>query len=180
MDTITKNNWCEEGLKVLAKEGFQKITIDNLCIILKRTKGSFYHHFQNINGYIESLMEYWLEKNTIAFIKQTEQISNAEEKCFKLNKLASSASHKAEQSIRAWSFSNGIVKQYVQKVDDMRMDYLIMLNIQSGMEKKESKDYAIIEYSTLIGIQQLHPNISEEDFTNLYLMFIDKVGIKKR
>ncbi len=171
MKKVDKKNWFEEGLKILANDGFQKITIDNMCTILKVTKGSFYHHFKNIDGYIAALMEYWMEKNTVDFITATEAITNIDEKHIRLNDLAASASQKAEQVIRAWSFSNEIVRKYVQQVDDMRMEYLISLNIQSGMEKTAAKDYAILEYGALIGVQQLCPNISKEHFKHLYNLF---------
>ncbi|MBK5721457.1 TetR/AcrR family transcriptional regulator [Dysgonomonas sp. Marseille-P4677] len=179
MKKIEKTDWCEEGLKVLAKEGFQRITIDNLCFLLNKTKGSFYHHFQNIDGYIEALMKYWSQKNTADFIKATEAVANIEEKYIKLNDLTSLASHKSEQVIRAWSFSNKLVKQYLEQVDDFRTEYLIKLNVQSGMNAQKAKDYAVIEYATLIGIQQLCPTISKEEFKRMYGVFIDKVAPHK-
>lgn len=180
MKKIEKTDWLGEGLRILAEEGYQRITIENLCSILKITKGSFYHHFKNIDGYIAALMEYWLEKNTVDFIKVTETITDINEKYLRLNDLAASAVHRCEQVIRAWSFSNKTVKKYVQQVDDMRMEYLIGLNIQAGMQEDDAKDYAIIEYGTLVGIQQLNPDISKEDFKRLYLMFLNKVEILRK
>lgn len=180
MKKSAKSDWCERGLQLLSEEGFQRITIDNLCSLLNKTKGSFYHHFRHIDGYIEALMKYWLEKNTVDFIKSTETITDIREKYTKLNDLASSTSQKAEQVIRAWSFSSEVVRQYLQQVDDMRVEYLIKLNKQTGMNAKEAKDNAIIEYATLIGIQQLYPNISKEDFKRLYLVFTNKAVTRKK
>ena len=171
MKKVDKKNWFEEGLKLLSSDGFQKVTIDNMCTILKVTKGSFYHHFKNIDSYIAALMEYWLEKNTIDFIKVTDTMTNIDEKHIQLNDLASSVSQKAEQVIRAWSFSNETVRQYVQQVDNIRMEYLIDLNMQKGMDAKEAQDYSILEYGALIGVQQLCPNIAKEDFKHLYQLF---------
>ena len=171
MKKVNKKDWFEKGLELLASDGFQKITIDNMCTILKVTKGSFYHHFINTEGYVEALMKYWMEKNTVDFISSTEAITDINEKHDRLNELVSSASQKAEQVIRAWSFSNETVRQYVQQVDDMRMKYLIDLNMQKGMDEKEAQDYSILEYGALIGVQQLYPNISKEDFNTLYQLF---------
>ena len=179
MNKIEKSDWHVEGLRVLEKEGFQKITIDHLCALLKKTKGAFYHHFKNIDGYIEALMKYWTEKSTMNFIDETERITGANDKFIKLNHLASSASHRSEQAIRAWSFSNGLVRKYLQQVDSIRMEYLIKLNIERGSSEEEAGKLAIIEYVTLIGIQQLQPDISEEKFRDLYLMFLNKVATPK-
>lgn len=168
MKKIEKTDWFDQGIKVLEKEGFQRITIDNLCNLLKITKGSFYHHFKNTDGYIEALLKYWKNKNTLEFINYIEEVSDVTEKYIILNDLAGSSSHKAEQVIRAWSFSNETVKQYVDQVDDMRMSYLTNLNIQKGMDRKVARNNAIFQYGTLIGIQQLFPDISKDDFNELY------------
>lgn len=175
MKKIEKKDWFEEGLKVLSTEGFQRITIDNLCSLLKITKGSFYHHFGNMDGYTEALMKYWQNKNTVTFIKKTEEVSDIREKYRVLNDMAASASHKAEQIIRAWSFSNETVRKYLQQVDAMRMEYLIDLNKQAGLTSDEALQHAIIEYGALIGIQQLYPNILKEEFKQLYELFISKM-----
>ena len=46
------------GLQIIENEGVSKITIDNLCNLLEITKGAFYHHFKNIDGYIDALMTF--------------------------------------------------------------------------------------------------------------------------
>lgn len=174
MKKVTKTDWLEEGLRLLATEGYAKITIENMCKSLSVTKGSFYHHFKNIDEYIKSLMEYWLKENTIALIETTENFTEPDEKHIRLNELTSAISQKAEQVIRAWGFSNDTVRLHVQLVDNMRMEYLTRLNIQTGMDEKDAQDYALIEYSTLIGIQQLRPDITKEEFKHLYLIFSNK------
>lgn len=173
MEKLDRNSWLLEGVKILESEGFLRITIDNLCEKQKRSKGSLYFHFKNIDGYIEALMKYWLEKCTVNFIKTADAITNINKRFIDLKDFASLVSQKAEQAIRAWSFSNEIVRLYVRKVDNMRMKYLIDLNVKTGMSAKEAEVYATLEYSTMIGIQQLNPNISQEDFKNLYLVFRD-------
>lgn len=74
MKKVDKKQWFIVGLDVLEKEGFTRITIDNLCGLLQITKGAFYHHFKNIDGYIDSLMKYWLELNTFEFIREVDKL----------------------------------------------------------------------------------------------------------
>ena len=57
MKKIEREDWFTTGLEILKKDGFLKITIDNLCDVLKVTKGSFYHHFKNVDGYIDALIK---------------------------------------------------------------------------------------------------------------------------
>lgn len=70
MKKVDRNQWFVIGLNVLENDGYSKITIDNLCALLKITKGAFYHHFKNIDGYVDALMKYWLEVNTFEFIRE--------------------------------------------------------------------------------------------------------------
>ena len=58
-----------------------------MCAALKVTKGSFYRHFQNTEGYVEALMKYWMEKNTVDFINSTEIITEINEKHDRFNEL---------------------------------------------------------------------------------------------
>lgn len=44
MKKVEKKQWFIIGLQIIENEGVSKITIDNLCALLKITKGAFYHH----------------------------------------------------------------------------------------------------------------------------------------
>ena len=75
MKKVDKKQWFVTGLTVLEKEGFARTTIDNLCGLLQITKGAFYHHFKNIDGYVDALMRYWLEVNTFEFIREVDKLN---------------------------------------------------------------------------------------------------------
>ena len=65
MKKVDKKQWFVTGLTVLEKEGFAKITIDNLCGLLQITKGAFYHHFKYLQPiitqyFIDNKSEIWL------------------------------------------------------------------------------------------------------------------------
>ncbi len=42
MKKVEKKQWFIIGLQIIENEGVSKITIDNLCALLKITKGAFY------------------------------------------------------------------------------------------------------------------------------------------
>lgn len=171
MKRLGKSDWYIAGFAILEAEGFSKITIENLCSSLKITKGSFYHHFGNIDGYVIALMKHWLQVNTIDYINKTEACVEGISKAEKLNNLAMQSSYKMEQVIRAWSYSDPVVKEYVEKADALRLEYLTMLKEEDGMDKQTAKDAAILEYAILIGMQQLCPDISKEQLTTIYKLF---------
>ncbi len=174
MKKIEKNDWFTEGFKILETEGFARITIENLCERLQITKGSFYHHFKNTDGYVAALMDYWLEENTISIIRKVDTARSVRSKKKILDKLALDRSLKLEQNIRAWGFSNHMVMQQVQKVDKIRLDYLIDMEVQSGKKHSIAMDVAILTYATLVGLQQLFPDLSKTEQIRLNQYFSTK------
>lgn len=128
MKKVDKKQWFIVGLDVLEKEGFTRITIDNLCGLLQITKGAFYHHFKNIDGYIDSLMKYWLELNTFEFIREVDKLQDAKQQLQKLADMAAYASIRNESVIRAWGYSNPIVRNYVLQADTIRLEYAANLH----------------------------------------------------
>lgn len=174
MKKIEREQWLTTGFDLMDKEGFSKITIDNLCGLLQITKGAFYHHFKNINGYTEALMEYWLKINTLDFIAQAEIQPNTEQKQQMLADLAAFATLRNESLIRAWSYSNPVVKNYVDKVDKIRLEYATKLNQELGLNPKLSADHAKIQYAFLIGILQIYPTLSPDQLKELQDMMINK------
>jgi AcrR family transcriptional regulator len=166
MKKIEKKDWFTEGLNLLATEGFAKITIDNLCTILTVTKGSFYHHFGSIDGYINNLMKYWLKENTLSFIEKSEQFKNGDDRRNALFDLEMRPSIE-EQSIRAWGYSNRTVASYVKKVDEIRLDYVAQIEEKRGLSIKEARCSAIIIYSILLGTQQLSEQIADTEYDDI-------------
>lgn len=174
MKKVDKEQWFIVGLDVLAKDGFARITIDNLCGLLQITKGAFYHHFKNIDGYIDALMKYWLEVNTFEFIRETEKLHDIKEQQQKLADMAAYASIRNESVIRAWSYSNSIVRGYVSQTDTIRLEYAAKLNEAMGLKAKQAMDMAVIQYSMLIGMQQICSDLSPEQFKELQDIILNK------
>ncbi len=180
MKKIEKNDWFTTGLTILENDGFLKITIDNLCSILKVTKGSFYHHFGSIDGYIDALMKYWMEENTKSLIKKADQHKSIDDRMEALNNMVLLRSHKSEQLIRGWSFSNKIVEKYVTEVDEMRLAYTTKLREECGESAKKAKLLSMLEYACLVGIQQLYPTIPKVELKELYELFSSKTEISNQ
>lgn len=175
MKKIEKDDWFRVGFAILEADGFAKITIDNLCRQLSVTKGSFYHHFGNIEGYTEALMSYWMQNNTISLIERLDKVENVADKKVELVKMIFQRSHKSEQVIRGWGFANEIVRSYVEKVDKLRIDCSTKLFQLSGETKEKAKQKAILENACMIGIQQLFPKISVKKQKELYSLYISKL-----
>lgn len=168
MKKIEREDWFAKGLETIEIDGFQKITVDYLCDALNVTKGSFYHHFKNTDSYIEALMIYWVDRNTESVIAQVDKMRTHREKLEKLNMLVLARSHRCEQVIRGWSFSNEVVRKYVSQADRIRLEYATNLHILCGAQADAARQIAVLEYACLIGIQQLYPDMAQDKQLELY------------
>ena len=69
MERLTQDDYFREALAVLDEFGSDALTIAVLCDRLDVTKGSFYHHFGGMPGFITQLLEYWEREHSVRLIK---------------------------------------------------------------------------------------------------------------
>lgn len=158
-ERLTRNDWLKTGLFLLGNEGEKALTIERLCQVANRTKGSFYHHFKNRDEFIDALLEYWQAEYTNRIISVVEQLDDLNERRQHLDRLAAGLDSHVEQAIRKWSGSDGRVQQALKSVDEKRINYLAKLIHELGQPNKEvAFELAIFEYATFVGLQHLLPN----------------------
>ena len=171
MKRLTKQDWLEEGFKVLQEFAQNKLRILYLCERLGVTRGSFYHHFKSIEDYIEALMEAWIQSQTLDLIKKANQANSPIDQMQKLDYQILNFNQSIEASIRSWSFYHPVVKKYMKKVDELRIRYTAQLLESSGIPADAALVRAKLEYATLTGLQQLYPEITPKELAELYETF---------
>lgn len=167
MRKIRKEDWLTAGLALLEEGGAARLTIDALAARLKLTKGSFYHHFGNFDGYTAALMQYWLEESSLKFIRLAERKKNIGRPAF-LASLAKEAGQAAERAVRGWAAGNPVVKLYLQQLDGIRLKYLEKMLLDQGMDDGAALKVARLEYAQMIGLVQLYPELSSEELRGIY------------
>ncbi len=68
MSRLTREDWLDLGLKRLSEAGPDALKLDAICAAAKKTKGSFYHHFEDIEAFNAALVARWSEKSTADII----------------------------------------------------------------------------------------------------------------
>src|SRR5258708_2447595 len=62
---VTKKQYFDTALEVLAELGFKGLNIGVLCRRLGVTSGSFYHHFGSWQGFVDALLEHWENRQVL-------------------------------------------------------------------------------------------------------------------
>jgi len=172
MTMIVKNRrvpWLQAGLFLLEEEGPGAITIDELARRVGLTKGSFYHHFRDRNGYVKALLEYWEQEMTHRQIEQADLQATTRAKQRQLTQLTLAMyGSPLELNLRAWAMTSPLVKSYVERVDQTRIEYLKRIALEITRDEVRSRQLAEIAYAVFVGGQQVLPKISRERLLELY------------
>lgn len=171
MARLSKEDWLAEGFKLLSEFAQNKLRIALLCDRLGVTRGSFYHHFESIDNYVAELMRAWEKQNTLDAIEAAQIGSSPLERMELLNQKVAKANQKVEAAIRSWSFYHPVVQAHLQRVDDIRLDFLVRIFEELGMEKDLAQKHAKLDYAVLIGMQQLYPDIKPKDMEALWEVY---------
>ena len=127
MSPISKNDWIEAGLEILAKEGPAALTIDRLTVALGMTKGSFYHHFDKYQDYQEKLLAFWKEQYTASVIAMSQIAQGPLQTLDLLIDSLLSRVVTPEVAIRVWGLQDNLVRRHVAEIDAQRLAYLEQL-----------------------------------------------------
>jgi AcrR family transcriptional regulator len=170
---VTRTEWLEAGLELLAEEGAPAVTIDRLTSKLGVTKGSYYHHFKGAAGFRTALLEYFEAQFTTRLIDAVEREPDAEPaaKLQHLLRLVLSDPDSAqlEIAVRAWALQDAEVRAAQERVDRARTSYL--KELCRGLTVEVDPDrFAQLLYLILIGAEQVLPSIPKADLREIYAM----------
>ena len=56
---LSVEDWLEVGYTLLAEQGSRALKVEGLCQQAGVTRGSFYWHFEDMDGYRAALVESW-------------------------------------------------------------------------------------------------------------------------
>lgn len=160
MARTTRTHWLEEGLIILRESGEAGLTVERLCVGLDRTKGSFYHHFRDMEAYLDGLLEHWEAKHTSAPILAAAAGIGFAERRRRLDESVLALDMKLDVSVRAWALRDPRARSAVLRVDTRRIDYLTELYALAHGKGPLARQLADLEYAAFVGAQQLLPGLS--------------------
>lgn len=167
MPQLKRDDWLQHGLQTLAESGVDSLTIDGLCRQLGVTKGSFYHHFKNHRAYLEAVLQYWEDEYTSRFIAYSQEGETVAEQLDRLNDLVSKSFGGYEVYIRAWAQTDTLAREFQERVDKRRVEYLYQLYQQWLQDDKQALAMAHLAYTALIGSNNIFPPLKRENFNNM-------------
>lgn len=162
MTRLLRNDWLAAGFDVLVNEGAAALTLDTLTRKLNVTKGSFYHHFQNVDDYQNALLETWEQQYTTRVIEMSETTGDPAQVFDRFLTVLASEIPDIEICFRSWAFQDERVRSYVQRVDETRVAQARVWFETMGHSSTRAEWLARILYALLIGCYSIFPPIQGE------------------
>jgi AcrR family transcriptional regulator len=130
------------------------MTIAVLCERLEVTKGSFYHHFGGMPGFIAQLLAFWESEHSERLIAISKAQPDPALRMTTLIDLAVGLPHAPEAAIRAWGRSNLEVAEATSRVDKRRERHVTDAVVALGVDRPRARLLTRISMGLLIGTQQ--------------------------
>ncbi len=173
MTRVTRDDWIEEGFRVLVEEGDGGLTVDALCARLDRSKGSFYHHFEGRPGYVKELLETWEGAATDRLIETGHSAAPVEDRLRAVNRQASELKNaRLERAIRGWAAREPAAREAQDRVDRRRLAFLEELCAERMGEGDAARRLARVFQLTFVGAQHLDPPLEGEELYRTF-RFLD-------
>jgi AcrR family transcriptional regulator len=153
-DQLSAQDWVDQGLKTLAKNGFTALKAEPLAKALGVSRGSFYWHFADISAFHAAILAHWREIAAEQIIAGVEAASSEEDPLAVLLRRVFSERLVLESAVRTWASVDPVARAAVQAIDRRRLGYIEGLLTKSGLAANTARARAQILYWAFLGFAQ--------------------------
>ncbi|MGF1505624.1 MAG: TetR/AcrR family transcriptional regulator, partial [Anaerolineae bacterium] len=170
MVRLSRDDWLAAGLHLLVEEGVESITLEAACRRLNVTKGSFYHHFKNMDAFRSAMLDYWEANYTTRFIEASRTAATPEAQLQHIAAMVIDTYGTEEVAVRAWAQSDPRVRAALHRVDSRRLSFL--QELLGTFYPDAAGSMARTFYAVLLGAPEMHPPASQEEFAEMYALLM--------
>jgi AcrR family transcriptional regulator len=171
----SQDDYFRVAMAILGESGPEALTIAELGMRLGVTKGSFYHHFISMAGFVEGLVGFWKAEHNDRLIALSDAELDPWARVQLLTQIAVDLPHEAEAAFRAWSRDNAVVATAQREIDAARERHLTASMLLLGLDRPRAKRTARMSMAILVGSQQLHHPVDRRELLAMYRDFDDRM-----
>jgi AcrR family transcriptional regulator len=170
VERLSADDFVREAFDVLGDYGVESLTIAVLCQRLAVTKGSFYHHFGGLPGFVEYLLASWETADADKLAGIGRDRNDPAARVVALVELTAALPHAPEAAIRAWARSDTGVAEVVARVDKRRERQWSDAMVALGVERTRARLLTRLVLNAVVGTQVREDRV---DARRLRLMLDD-------
>ena len=149
----SRESWIIAAFETLGKEGVEQVRVEKLARKLGITKGSFYWHFTDRADLLNEVLKYWTNDMTQTVIDHTLSVTDDPiQRIYTTTEdIVSNEKSRFDPHIKAWARNDPEVAKIVQRVDQLRLDFICQLFLDTGFDKEEAESRGRLLYYYLLG-----------------------------
>jgi AcrR family transcriptional regulator len=160
---LTAKDWVEKGLEFIQRAGPSHLKIENVCKLLRVTKGAFYYHFSDKSEYERALLDHY---TTTTMRRMADELSllNSPQKQLKevLRKQIEIDHTRLSLVFRAWGLENPAVAEALTKMDQARLKQAKFLFQEIGFPPHKAAVRAQVLITFLQGESGLYCQLTRQ------------------
>lgn len=155
---LGREDWVALGLSQLARHGPEALTLERVTAAAGKTRGSFYHHFEDHAAFLAALAERW-SADDASIIAQAEADTLKGKRRETLARRTADIDHALERELRRLAASEPIIAEAVAASDARRISYLVRIfRAELGLAADEALARARIQHCFFVGLQGVFPD----------------------
>lgn len=160
--SLTIEDWARAALDAMAAGGLESVAVEPLARQLGVTKGSFYWHFANREALLRAALELWEKRETEDVLARIGDESDPYERIVKIFKEANAGYRSGRLYLAiAAAEDKPLVREFVQRVSERRLDYLVECYRALGYDAPRAAHWARFAYATFMGNLQIRRDSPE-------------------
>jgi AcrR family transcriptional regulator len=158
-----RNDWIDVGLSLLARRGPEWMTLERLTEACGKTRGSFYHHFEDHSAFLAALGERWQKVGTEIPIGEADAARRTGKRRETLARRTAEVDNALERNLRRLAASEPVIAEAVARVDEMRIDYVARLfRSELSLPADDAMTRARIQHCAFVGAQMVFPDADQK------------------
>jgi AcrR family transcriptional regulator len=151
---LSADDWIQAGFALLADGGPNALRIDRLCARLNVTKGSFYWHFTDMQGYRSALVEAWgsLHDQSRRAFEDMRDVDPRERLAVLVRTLVVPQHWALERAMRVWALTDEAVLASVQRSDRRVLRAVRQAFVDYGFEPEDAALRSAVVFATVVGL----------------------------
>jgi AcrR family transcriptional regulator len=154
---LSVEDWLQAGYTLLAEQGVRALKVESLCKQVGATRGSFYWHFEDMDGYRAALVESWntfLEQDRYS-LTELDALPPRERLSAMMIALVSPQHWMLERAMREWARTDPVAAANVRAADRRLLRSVAKAYGDYGFDPADAKLRAELTFAAGVGLLHL-------------------------
>lgn len=164
---MTRADWFAVARRLLVAHGGAALTVEELTTRAGVTKGSFYHHFQGQQGFVEAFLADVRHRAFADVVADVDAAAPPREHLGQLATAISGHTPALERALRRWAATSPAVAAVVAQVDRDRLAYVRGLFVRVTGDDRAAELLARLHLAFYVGCLHVDPPVHGAEFLEM-------------